>query len=303
MKVNFSSLGTLGEQNPFSGPHTKIKVLNKYIGLIIGKNGETVRNLHHKTGCFIFIPKESREGEDFRLLELSGKEESIKECIKNIEALIENANKISDALYQSIDLNYLSKQSTQTEISNKNDIITETNKLINNFSALSVNNSNTLFNQSYHQNLSYPYAFNPYQFNNNFRRISNNQMINMSNLYHQNINIHPYLPNQLNNFNNFNIPINQTIPTVPVIQHMSINNFPATTYVNLSNNLTQNHFNIRTTANSNVIDNKEKVLDSSNINENNNLNQNKTSIPKKKDDSSKKSSSSILNYIYGGQVK
>ncbi len=64
--------------------------MNKYVGLIIGKNGDTVRNLHQKTGCFIFIPKESRPGDDFRTYELSGSKESIEKCIKEIENLIEN---------------------------------------------------------------------------------------------------------------------------------------------------------------------------------------------------------------------
>jgi len=47
-----------------------------------------VRNLHQKTGCYIFIPKESRLGEDFRYFELSGSKESIEECKKEIEILI-----------------------------------------------------------------------------------------------------------------------------------------------------------------------------------------------------------------------
>ena len=78
--------------NPFPGPYTTYKVLNKYVGLIIGKNGETVRNLHQKTGCFIFIPKESKPSEEYRLFELSGSKESVEKCMKEIENLIENVN-------------------------------------------------------------------------------------------------------------------------------------------------------------------------------------------------------------------
>lgn len=85
--MNFSHLG---EANTFPGPYTKYKVLNKYVGLIIGKNGETVKNLHQKTGCFIFIPRESRPGEDYRVFELSGSKDNIDKCIKEIENLIEN---------------------------------------------------------------------------------------------------------------------------------------------------------------------------------------------------------------------
>ena len=63
--------------------------MNKYVGLIIGKNGDTVRNLHQKTGCFIFIPKDSKPGEDFRNIELSGKPENIAECKKEMDSLIQ----------------------------------------------------------------------------------------------------------------------------------------------------------------------------------------------------------------------
>ena len=62
--------------------------MNKYVGLVIGKNGDMVRNLHKNTGCYIFIPKDSKEGEDFRVLELSGNQESIDQCKYEIEALI-----------------------------------------------------------------------------------------------------------------------------------------------------------------------------------------------------------------------
>jgi hypothetical protein len=86
LKQNFSHLG---EINPFPGPYEHYKVLNKFVGLIIGKNGETVRNLHQKTGCFIFIPKDSKPGEDFRNIELSGKSENIVECKKEMDNLIQ----------------------------------------------------------------------------------------------------------------------------------------------------------------------------------------------------------------------
>lgn len=83
-----ASISSIGESNPFPGPYTHYKVSNKFIGLIIGKNGETVRNIHQKTGCFIFIPKESKQGEDFRVLELSGTSQNIEECIKELDNLI-----------------------------------------------------------------------------------------------------------------------------------------------------------------------------------------------------------------------
>ena len=35
----------VGDINPFSGPHSKIKVPDKFVGLIIGKNGENLRGV------------------------------------------------------------------------------------------------------------------------------------------------------------------------------------------------------------------------------------------------------------------
>lgn len=85
MKQNFSHLGDI---NPFPGPHTPLRIPNKMVGLIIGKNGETVRTIHQKTNCFIFIPKDSRPGEDFRELELSGPLESVEMCKREIISMI-----------------------------------------------------------------------------------------------------------------------------------------------------------------------------------------------------------------------
>jgi rRNA processing protein Krr1/Pno1 len=85
LKQNFSHLG---EVNPFPGPHTPLRIPNKMVGLIIGKNGETVRAIHQKTQCFIFIPKDSRPGEDFRELELSGPPESVEICKREIISMI-----------------------------------------------------------------------------------------------------------------------------------------------------------------------------------------------------------------------
>lgn len=85
MKQNYSHLG---EVNPFPGPHTPLRIPNKMVGLIIGRNGETVKIIHQKTGCFIFIPKDSRPGEDFRDLQLSGPAESVEICKREIISMI-----------------------------------------------------------------------------------------------------------------------------------------------------------------------------------------------------------------------
>ena len=35
----------VGDHNPFDGPHNPIDVPDKFVGLIIGKNGETLRGI------------------------------------------------------------------------------------------------------------------------------------------------------------------------------------------------------------------------------------------------------------------
>lgn len=35
----------VGDHNPFPGPNTKVKVPDKFVGLIIGKNGENLRGI------------------------------------------------------------------------------------------------------------------------------------------------------------------------------------------------------------------------------------------------------------------
>lgn len=85
MKHTYSHLG---ENNPFLGPQTPLKIPNKMVGLIIGRGGETVKIIHESTGCYIFIPKESRPGEDFREIQLSGPKESVETCKKEIISMI-----------------------------------------------------------------------------------------------------------------------------------------------------------------------------------------------------------------------
>jgi hypothetical protein len=91
--MNFSNSynqpeAAIGQINPFAGPHTPLRIPNKMVGLIIGRNGETVKTIHEKTGCYIFIPKESRPGEDFRELQLSGPPGSVELCKREIISMI-----------------------------------------------------------------------------------------------------------------------------------------------------------------------------------------------------------------------
>ena len=85
MKMNSAHLG---ESNPHPGPYTLLKIPNKMVGLIIGRNGETVKLIQESTGCDVYIPKESRPGEDFRELQLSGKPENVEICRREIISMI-----------------------------------------------------------------------------------------------------------------------------------------------------------------------------------------------------------------------
>ena len=85
MKLNSAHLG---ESNPNPGPYTLLKIPNKMVGLIIGKNGETVKLIQETTESNVYIPKESRPGEDFRELQLSGKAENVERCRREIISMI-----------------------------------------------------------------------------------------------------------------------------------------------------------------------------------------------------------------------
>lgn len=46
----------VGDYNPFPGPHQKVKVPDKYVGLIIGKNGDTLKGIAQRSNTKIFVP-------------------------------------------------------------------------------------------------------------------------------------------------------------------------------------------------------------------------------------------------------
>jgi transcription antitermination factor NusA-like protein len=79
----------MGDKNPFLGPHIVHKIDNSMVGLIIGKGGDTIKQISQKTGASIFIPRESISGEDIRRLEISGTEEAITACKTEIDNMIE----------------------------------------------------------------------------------------------------------------------------------------------------------------------------------------------------------------------
>lgn len=55
IQENFS---LIGEVNPFPGPYVNYVIPNAITDIIIGQNGQTIKQLYQKTGAYIFIPKD-----------------------------------------------------------------------------------------------------------------------------------------------------------------------------------------------------------------------------------------------------
>jgi predicted PilT family ATPase len=62
----------VGEHNPFGGSHHKVKVPDKFVGLIIGKNGETLKGIAQRSNTKIFVPQKNVEGTEERTVEMTG---------------------------------------------------------------------------------------------------------------------------------------------------------------------------------------------------------------------------------------
>lgn len=45
----------IGEASPFGTPNKTVKVADRYVGLVIGKQSETIKNIATRTGTKIFI--------------------------------------------------------------------------------------------------------------------------------------------------------------------------------------------------------------------------------------------------------
>lgn len=79
----------VGDHNPFSGPHQKVKVPDKYVGLIIGKNSETLKGIAQRTNTKIFVPQKNLEGTDERTIEMDGDSYNIEMARQEIQQLIQ----------------------------------------------------------------------------------------------------------------------------------------------------------------------------------------------------------------------
>ena len=76
------------EVNPFPGPHTFVSIPNPITAFIIGHNGEKVKKLHQQTGAYIFIPKDYNSIINERKIQLSGNDNSVKHCKKQIKDIV-----------------------------------------------------------------------------------------------------------------------------------------------------------------------------------------------------------------------
>lgn len=326
----------MGEINPFPGPYTHQRVLNKYVGLVIGKNGETVRNLHQKTGCFIFIPKESKHMEDFRVIELSGNSESIQNCVNEIEALIAQATTNSNECHN-FDPNYLNPQNqymqqqyginllSQSAFNNckfyffildyynntVNDLLSGKFNPVTSLNTTPSNGTNILqsFTNLFNNSSTLP-MINPYM--NNAQSKININLINSNNYnYSAMNNFNTQIPGGY--YNNGSLP-NYGVNMNQGMQFQQNHGYPPT---NMGMNYPNNNFNNMLNYYNNMSRfSQQQQNNNSNNNQNQMINQqNKVTVPtnlqqesikddkqnlKKKDDGVKKKS--MLNYIYGGQV-
>ena len=46
----------VGDINPFSGSHDRLRVPDKYVGLIIGKSGDNLKGIAQRSNTKIFVP-------------------------------------------------------------------------------------------------------------------------------------------------------------------------------------------------------------------------------------------------------
>ena len=66
----------------------EVRVPNNLVGLIIGRGGETIKNINHRTGSFVFIPKECEPGRNERVLMVSGMIDQVNQAKAEIEEIV-----------------------------------------------------------------------------------------------------------------------------------------------------------------------------------------------------------------------
>lgn len=60
---------------------------------MIGRGGETIKNINNKTGAFVFIPKTCEPGSNMRVLTVSGLPEQIDMAKNEIEEIVNMVKK------------------------------------------------------------------------------------------------------------------------------------------------------------------------------------------------------------------
>lgn len=77
------------------GKSTKMEVPvpDNLVGLIIGRGGDTIKNINHKTGAFVFIPKSCEPGSNIRVLVVSGLPEQIEMAKNEIDEIVNMGQK------------------------------------------------------------------------------------------------------------------------------------------------------------------------------------------------------------------
>lgn len=76
------------EANPLAEVSRTIECPDAKVGLIIGKQGATHRQLQDSTGAKVSIPKESAPGSQYRQISITGNPEQVEECIRQIMAKV-----------------------------------------------------------------------------------------------------------------------------------------------------------------------------------------------------------------------
>lgn len=70
----------IGEMSPFGTPTRTMQIADRYVGLVIGRQSETIKNIATQTRTKIFIPQKPpgsggvNEGDGIRTIEISGEE-------------------------------------------------------------------------------------------------------------------------------------------------------------------------------------------------------------------------------------
>ena len=63
----------MGDNNPFHGPHYPVQVPDKFVGLIIGKNGENLKGIAQRSNTKIYVPQKNMvPGAEERTIEVDG---------------------------------------------------------------------------------------------------------------------------------------------------------------------------------------------------------------------------------------